>query len=204
MNSDKIQEKLKQFEDEIRAKVQAEQNKAMQEVNSFKQAEMEKYTDTALADAYEIIQKEVSQQQAVLNKASSEKTVELKKELFHRREEYTNQIFDEVRKKIEDFTASKEYLHFLEKTASELGENTPSMKENVLLVKESDLLMQEEIKKAFKKPCTIQQDEQITLGGLILENSKIGYVEDRSLDNALEEQRKWFCDHSGMTVDFGV
>lgn len=202
MNADKIQEKLKQFESEIQAKVREEKEKVQEEVNAFKYTEMAKYTDTALADTYEIIQKEVSQQQVVLNKAGSEKIVERKRELFRRREEYTKSVFESVRQKLVEYTKSEDYPNYLICTAQALGKEVPSENGNVLLMRQEDIYMTKELAIAFGKPCEIKATTELELGGLILENSEMGYVENRSMDSALEEQYRWFCDHSGMTVEF--
>lgn len=206
--NDNIGQKLELFKKEIMAKVSAEENKAEQELEQFKAHELQKYTDVALEDAYGLIQSEVARQQADLNKAAAEKAEQFRKRLLERRDGYTEDVFTEAEEKLKQFSAAdpetgkpaKAYLDFLLGCLKKMSEAVTGENETILFVRPEDLPFAEELKTAFGKPCKVEEDKKIVLGGVVARNDREGYYEDQSLSSRLQEQREWFCANSGMIV----
>lgn len=206
--NDNIGQKLELFQKEIMAKVSAEENKAEQELEQFKAHELQKYTDVALEDAYGLIQSEVARQQADLNKAAADKAEQFRKRLLARRDGYTEEVFSGAEEKLTQFSAvdpatgkpEKAYLDFLKGCLKKMSEAVTGENVTLLFVRPEDLPFAAELETAFGKPCKVEEDKKIGLGGVIARNDREGYYEDQSLSNRLQEQREWFCANSGMIV----
>lgn len=201
MSPDMIRQKLMQFQQELDAKVEAERQRQEKELQGFRQQELEKYADDALADAYQLIQGEVAQQDTLLNKAASEKRMERRKELFACREEYTRQVFAQVQQRLEAFAASPQYPAFLRELVAQMAQGCPAGEGSVLLLRREDLPRAQELLPLVGKGCQVQESEEIRLGGAVLQNRALGFRDDQSLDSRLREQQQHFCEESELSIE---
>lgn len=206
--NDNVSQKLEQFEEEIFAKVASIKKMADDEVEEFQVGELEKCQDVALEDSYGMIQSEVAKLEKDIHKIGAEKITKYRTFLFKRREQYRQEVFEKVRERLAIFSAvnpdtgsqSAEYKRFILQSAKKLGASASETNETILFIRKEDLLLEQEIKQAFAKPCKVQESDEIRLGGLSAENRVKGYQEDKSLESRLDEQFQWFCDNSKMTI----
>ena len=71
----------------------------------------------------------------------------------------------------------------------------------MLLVREADLPFADALRAAFGRPCEVRADASIRIGGLKASCEAKGLVADDTLDNRLQNQRGWFLEHAGLTLE---
>lgn len=180
------------MKEEITKQADAEANHILQEIEETKKNEKDKILMEAKKEAK--LHKE-----AMLKKLNSEKAMALSsynaektKALIDKRESYTLQLFEEVKEKLVAFCKSDAYSDFMKKKMSQY-----SFDEKVtVFVKKEDMKYEDMFKKQFD--CIVKEGP-ITIGGFKIE-TKRQVVYDESLDSALKDQRRWFEDHSLMTL----
>ena len=69
-----------------------------------------------------------------------------------------------------------------------------------MLVRAEDMQYSEELKKAYGKTVEVKASDEITLGGFILENTADALVVNETLEFALENQKTWFANNSGLMI----
>lgn len=71
----------------------------------------------------------------------------------------------------------------------------------VLSVREADLAYADALRAAFDRDCEVRADASIRIGGLKASCEAKGLLADDTLDSRLQDQRGWFLEHSGLTLE---
>lgn len=193
-------DKLKSFEDAIMQQAKKQCDAIDKQLEDYKQTELTSYEDDVLEDAYNIIQSEVSEIRAASTTEISQKTLEYKRALFAKRDEYSAKIFDAAKEKLLNFTKTPDYKAFLLSIVKNFSE-TATDGGVVITVKPEDEAFSAEIKQAYGADCTIETSKKIAIGGAILRNPANGLIYDETLDSKLFDQREWFHNNSGFTAE---
>ncbi len=194
-----IEEVVRYIEDEISKTADAECNSILAEVNEAKaKAEEELYKeakkDTQLQLASQLA--EIEAEAAIeISKSNSETT----KKLIAKREAYTEMVFAEVIRTLNEFTASKDYEAFLIKKAQKMAA-VCSLEGSAFLIRKQDEKYAAAISSAYGTKCEVKIDASITMGGFIFENALSHAVYDETLDAAFKDQHEWFANHSGLII----
>lgn len=192
-------DKLEQFEQAILQKAAAERQEILKAAQEQKSAELDKEENRLLEELYRKIQAEITQiKQDSIREVSAE-TLSVKKKLHQQREQYLIEMLANARVKLDAFVKSDDYAAFLLDKAQRLADEY-RFEDSTILLRGDDLIYADRIKETYGE-CHIRADEQITIGGMILENHARGIEVDLSLDTALAEQRDWFYHHSGMNIE---
>lgn len=121
---------------------------------------------------------------------------EIRSSLFRRREEITDEVFSEVKKKLVKYRQTEEYKNRLTRDALRLSELLGN-ETAVIYVGEFDKDKIDDIKSTLRD-VKVEISGDIKLGGLL------GVLEDRiydcTLDGRLEDARDEFIENSGMKV----
>ena len=128
----------------------------------------------------------------------SESHIERTKKLIEKRDGYVKTIFDEVREKLVAFTDSKDYVSFMHEKIKKIANNFNE--DSIMYIAKKDLSMKDELIKVFGKNIKVEVDEDITIGGFIVENKDLHLVVDETLDFALNSQKEWFNKNSGLII----
>lgn len=180
------------MKEQINKQADAEVNRIMNEISEIKEKEEEKVIAEAKKEAdlhlNAALKKLNSDKSLAISKYNSQKT----KTLIERRESYTEELFEEAKKKLIAFTEGTQYADFMKKKM-----NQYNFDEKVLVyVNERDMKFEKEFKNRFDCDLKITN---IEIGGFKIETQN-QVVFDESLDSALRDQRSWFEDHSMMTL----
>lgn len=108
-----------------------------------------------------------------------------KKEILMERERLTQQVFENVRQKLIDFTSTPAYVDYLVKTARSEHIRTGG----VICLRPEDMKYSSEIEKALTVFCSFKEDASIKIGGLSVLYEKNGVIDDKTLDQELEDAR---------------
>ncbi|MDD6348519.1 V-type ATP synthase subunit E [Intestinibaculum porci] len=173
--------------DAINAEVKKMEDEALQSM----QEEAKKDADLKLKQELEEIHSEAS---AEISETHTQRT----KKLIAKRDEYVAEVFKAAREKLVAFTNSAEYKDYLLKKAKAAADN--DFVDAVMLVRAEDMQYSEELKKAYGKTVEVKASDEITLGGFILENTADALVVNETLEFALENQKTWFANNSGLMI----
>jgi len=179
-------EKLDRFVNSVNAEVDEKISGIISEAEDVKKAKLEKAENEALQNAYNKIQRSVKETEAKYRRMLAMKQQQLRIDSLKHREALAEHIFESVKKKVSDFVVSDKYKNYIISLLNDIstGENS------VILISANDEKYIDALKKA--SGCTVKTDSSIEIGGLSVIDTQKGIVIDKTLDSALEEQRKNF------------
>lgn len=193
------EEKINKFYLAINHYAEEQRKKIEQEVLEFKRRELDEAEVEALTEAYQLIQKEMTEMRNRIFHEMAQREMDCRRELLAKRQRISDEVFDRTKKRLCEFTQSGDYAALLQKSAAKL-KNTFDKPGTVICVKSSDQRYEDQIKAAFGGDCAVKVDSGIQIGGLRAYNSEMGIMADETLDSLLEDQREWFEENSGMAV----
>ena len=168
------------------------------EVEQFRKQEIEKATQEGIKDAYELIQKEIGTKKSQIVSDIARREQNSRKELFIKRNEITQSVFDDVREKLKDFVNSDDYTQYLKRSAQQIAELFGD-NDCVVYIKEQDSNKVDMIKTIITD-CTVEFDESIELGGIKAYCKALNILADNTLDSKLDDEYAWFAENSGLKV----
>ena len=128
----------------------------------------------------------------------SESHIERTKKLIEKRESYVSEVFQSSEDKLIEFTSSKKYREFMLKKANKIINMIED--ECILYVLEKDLSLKDELLSLSNKIIDIKVSQDFKIGGMIGMNPDSSLIIDETLDFALENQREWFTQNSGLMI----
>lgn len=178
----------------------AERQKAAinSEVEDYKNKRIEQATEQGLNDAYQLIQRDIAKQKATIIVETSAMENRLRKRQFELRKTISDEVFEQAKKKLLDFTGSAAYVDSLRKSAEDAEELFGDAAVTVS-VAPKDIGYAEAIK-AILANAEITEDKDIRIGGIKVYCKSTGILADDTLDTKLRDQREWFIENSGLKV----
>lgn len=187
------------MKDEIERQAQNEEAAILDEVKAMEEEAYTTMKEEAKKDAELLLKQE---EEELISKASLEIAKshnERVKKLLVKRQEYEEKVFDEVCKQLMDFSKSKEYRTFLKEKIEKIKTTIDCQGANVY-VRPLDKQHEAFILECFEESIHLQSDESITLGGLRVSSKDNSLEVDETIDHALEQQKEWFIEHSGLVI----
>lgn len=184
---------IKSLADEECKKIDDETDKIRVERLNTLQGEAE-----ARYKAYE--EYEIDRIKADTNRELSAYEDKARKEITDLRNELCSNVFSEAFEAINKFTSSKEYKNILLESAKEIAKSFPEGNVEIYLC-ERDMVLGDEIKKAFSRDCKIIKSDDIKLGGIKAIDTKTNCLADDTLDTKLANQKDWFLEKSGLSIE---
>jgi V/A-type H+-transporting ATPase subunit E len=191
-----LDEKLKKFSAAIFKDAEEKRQQILKEIEDYRAVALEKAEQDILLEAYTLIQNEISDIKNQNSKSVSVKSMENRRNLIKKRDEITDRIFDEVKKRLIDYTKSPEYVSYLTKAA----ESSSKFDDAVIMLKKEDMGYGDIIIKTLGKQIPIQENKRISIGGIMIKSQKSGIIIDETLDERLKNQRTWFATNSNLTI----
>ncbi|MCH5297197.1 MAG: hypothetical protein J1E85_05960 [Ruminococcus sp.] len=121
------------------------------------------------------------------------------KELFLKRVEMTESVFNKAEEKLIKYTQTDEYSHKLIDSAKAISEIFGD-KNCTLNISEKDLGNADKISALFSGKAEVTADKSIKIGGIKGYCSELNIIADETLDSKLAAQREWFVENSGLSV----
>ncbi|HCC35511.1 MAG TPA: hypothetical protein DEQ02_07735 [Ruminococcaceae bacterium] len=192
------QDKIGKFVEAINKEAEKRKAQIENETELFIKQEIDKAENEALQESYELIQQKIVSLKQDIGRDLSRRELESRRRIFLRREEIENNVFDEARRRLSEFTKTGEYPALLRRSADKLAERTPEGAIYIFL-RPADMQFAELIKNANPR-IVIKEDIGIEIGGLKAENSDRTIIFDDTLDSRLQSRRAWFEENSGLTI----
>lgn len=194
-----IEERFEMIQKSVLDQAEAEAQKLRDEAKEFKDTAMKKAEADVLQELYSRIQDEITEIHTTATRSVSQKESKERQDLLLRREEITRTVFDQVKKRLLDFTKTPAYVDLMKEIAKELGARCP-MEGTIVMLRREDYHLAAKLGEYFGKNVRILADEAIRLGGIKVMNQSSGLFLDETLDSRLEDQKPWFYSHSGLTI----
>lgn len=196
-------EKLPILRERMLAKAEAESKAMKMQTERLRAERLEKAKSQALQEAYQFIQAQQGDMNVQATAAMSQTGMEMRKKLISQRDKCSEEIFQAVRRKLEEFSLSgKEYEEYLKTVFTEVVQNGRfSIKEAIVYISPRDMKYKELFQTVSPELCHIEADDKISIGGFILEEPVRGLLLDETLEEKLNRQKEWFYRSSGFTVE---
>jgi vacuolar-type H+-ATPase subunit E/Vma4 len=157
---------------------------------------IERYRQEATEEANVYIDMALSELKNSVVQNESQSKWKLKKDLFIKRAELVDGLFEQVKGDLMAFTQTEAYGTYLREKLAKLLPDHP-LQDTLILIKPSDKVLFETILPPLAR---LVLSENIHVGGFILKSADGIKERDETLDYALKVQREWFTTHS--TLDF--
>ena len=128
--------------------------------------------------------------------------------VIHRRNEFRGEqrlceelrSFHNIEFLLNEYTKTDSYREKLVSSAKEIAEAFDGGDVELFLRKE-DLVFSDDLKAIFKNGCVVTESDDIVYGGLRAADRKTHCLADDTLDTKLKEQKEWFLEHSGLSIE---
>ena len=185
--------------DEIEKVADREEKQILEEADALEKEAYAQMEAEAKKDAKRQLEKELA---AISSKASIDAAANLEqrtKKLVEKRDELVKNIFEQAKNKLIAFVESDEYKDYLIDHIQKIGQEY-QMTGCILNLRKEDMKYQKELVKAYGFDIEVKDNNQIHLGGFIIENPVTHVVCDETLETALENQKDWFYKTSGLMI----
>lgn len=170
------------------------------EVENFNQKELEKAKNEALEEAYALIQRETGRIKSKISIEYAEKEIAQRKELIEKRNQITEKVFEDARKKLTEFATSSLYQDWLVQKVQAALPLFQDADDLQLLVCARDASLRAKLLSALQNRAELIVSNEIQLGGFCLSSPSSGKILDDTLESRLENQHDWFLENSGLTI----
>ena len=194
-NDEQEEEKLNRFTLAVNEKIDEQIEQILSEAYVERDNILKAVEDTVLQEMYTKIQNQMKEIEINHKRIKSQSLQDNKKEILMHREMLSKRVFDNVEKRIIEFTESPDYLQYLCKLL--VGkEITSSM---VIRLSERDIKFKDEIAKTMNGEHEFEVDKSIKYGGLSIFDGDTLVIEDKTIDNSLLEEKEQFCYNYSFT-----
>ncbi|HJH62587.1 MAG TPA: V-type proton ATPase subunit E [Firmicutes bacterium] len=144
--------------------------------------------------------REAARIRAEAGREVSQHLMEGKRKIYLRRKQISQEVFDQVRARIAQYTASPEYPEHLEELLAAAMRQLPGAKRVSLRLRREDLPLLERLAQSIAPVEVDCQEGSFSLGGLALRCPELGLRVDCSFDNRLEELVSHFAESFGLSI----
>lgn len=184
--------KLDKFKEIVLEDAKDKKNAIEEATNKKKEDALEKAEENILEEAYKMIQNEVSEIKSDIGREISLHNIESRKEVLAEREHYVEAVFNAVKKQLNKFTKTEQYVTYLQKTYLDAEKTLGQITR--IYVSRPDI----DIVKKFIKNIEVKQDLRIVIGGLIAEND--GLIADYTFDKRIKSEREKFSNNILLNI----
>ncbi len=193
-----LEEKLKSFSAIVLDEANKQKEQKLSALEKEKNRCIDEKETELLTDAYEDIQKSVMRSRRENSERVLKVETEMKKELIMLREKIIDNVFDEVQKKLSDFTDSAEYEKWLiDRTKAACDEVGAGSRE--VYVSKKDIKFKDILEKSIDGISVMCTDDDF-IGGASVTNKDRNICVNYSMRDMLEEKRASFLQESGLSI----
>lgn len=193
-------EKLLHFTDVVVKDAVRESDAQRQLLAQTRTRTLERVQEEAKEAARAYYDREAARIRAEAGREISKHLMESKRKIYLRRKEIGAEVFDKVRARVAEYTASPEYFPHLRELLRTAAEQLPGAKRVYLRLRREDLPLGEELARAIAPVEVVCEEGAFSMGGLALSCPELGLQVDCSFDNRLEELAGHFAESFGLSV----
>lgn len=186
------------FKDEIKRISEQEMKEIKQEMEEMKERaiselkeEYKRESDSVISFQLQELEQDFARKKAKIYENANASLVKVRNQM-------QQQVFEEVKERLQEFTKQKEYEQLMCKKLQKLAQLNEG--EVVLQIAQQDESYIDTFVNAYGKECDVTVVDTISLGGFLLVCKQSRKIYDETLDTAIKEQEKWFFEHSGLVI----
>ena len=191
--------KFNNFLSTLEKYTQRQRSNTLEEMKKQEEIQLQKAEAEIIEEANAMIKKELV---AMKNKVAvevSRKELQERKKVSILRKEIMKDMFRECKKKLNEFTLSKEYEKSLEQYSRKISQ-TLDADDTQLYVKPEDIKFKEIILRGFGRNCKLDTAQDISIGGIRGYSPSKKLIADETLDAKLKEQEDWAAEKFGVLL----
>ena len=198
---DNIEEKLNTLSAMVMKNANEERERIMEETEDKYNTLISEKENDYLKEAYEIIQRSRSESERSAGEEILHAQMDSKKQVLLKREEIINNVMDEVKQRLGDFTRSGAYEKWLVKR-TETAVKEAGNGSKVIYVTGDDMRYAKKLKAAGgKSEITVEAaPERGFLGGVRVYNADRRISVDYSFKEMLSDEKQSFLKNSGLVI----
>ncbi len=193
-------EKLLHFTDAVTRGAARQRDTLRAQMAETRAKTLEQVREEAQEAARSHYDREAARIRAEAGREVSQHLMEGKRKIYLRRKQIGQEVFDQVRARIAQYTASPEYPKHLEELLAAAMRQLPGAKRVSLRLRREDLPLLERLAQSIAPVEVDCQEGSFSLGGLALRCPELGLRVDCSFDNRLEELVSHFAESFGLSI----
>lgn len=182
----------------IKKQALEKQESILNEISVMKANAIKNAEKKAKSDSEKLIREKLEEQRNEQRSSLAKKSQQAQKELFIKRLEMTDKVFEMAKAKLVEFTKTSAYNEKLLKSAKEIS-TLFGDESCIIYINEKDMDKADSIKAEFIS-AEIVADSSIVIGGIKGYCSAMNIVADETIDTKLYAQKDWFIENSGLKV----
>ncbi len=193
-----LEKRTQALVDEINRKVDS----LIEDSNKYYEDERERliteYQNEAREETSVYLEQELNELRINVQLKESQAKWKARKDLFIKRQNMVDELFDSISKKLIAHSQSTKYDAWIKEKLVQEFEKATDKNPVVIEFKPIDKPMIERLAKPYGDKVKCEARETIFIGGYIVTFPTMGIEEDNTLDVKLKEQKEWFAIHSGL------
>ncbi len=169
-------------------------NQINYEIHAMEEKQIQIYEEGLKKEVESFKERELNDLKKLAATLSSQSKLKIQRELLQYREKLVEDLFVEAKKRINKFVTGNEYREFLKKQLSDI-----KVQNGIFYVRLEDIEIMRDVLSEAKFNAEVQS-ENIQLGGFRYVQQEERLEIDSTLDQKLENQRRWFESQSGLIV----
>lgn len=186
------------FKEEIQDVSNLEIESLRQEMEHIQASILKEMREDAQKKADLLLEQELQELKSDYATKISQVSTDYHKLLMKKRDELATCVFEDVKKELQVFVDSEQYVPFLMKKIEQVKEELPY--KAILYVGKKDEKFLEELLTKCYQGTEGKIDPHIQIGGFRLEYEDRGVIVDETLDFHLEKEKEWFYTNSGLKI----
>lgn len=196
----KIEEKFNKFSYMVMKQADAKKKELISEAEKDSIETITEKEIMFLKKAYGQIHESLVRIEKDHNEEVSKAILESKQTLFNRREEILQQVFSNVKEKLQAFKSNDEYENYMIKTILQALELT-GQGEILIYADSDDIPLVEEIRTKSGTRFELFESEEQLVGGCVICNKTKGLMYDYSFIDRLNAERASFLENYELSID---
>lgn len=198
-----LNEKLNRFSAAVLSDAQKKRAEIEEENELIKKKKNDEAQNEFLKEAFEKIQSAVTDIRRENNEKVLMAEVNARRELFSEREKIIDNVFNEVKERLSEFTKTEEYGKWLVKRIEAAAEETGSGNKTVYVRSEDEQLLKCLINDISDKggKIEIKKTDENIIGGVKVLNNERGIIADYTFDEILAGKKNDFLNKSGLSIE---
>jgi vacuolar-type H+-ATPase subunit E/Vma4 len=190
-------QKLSKFLSAMQKEAEKRRDLISRDTEKFKKNEIKKIKHEALKEAGVIIRDKEQELKTNLAKKVTAEKLQNRNKIILKREELTEELFNEVKDKLIDFTKTPDYI---EKVKRDVESVKDSLTGKITVKSKADDKAVSEIKSLFPQGTNFETDSNIKLGAIIIVLEDKKQILDFTFDADLESQKEKFREESNLKI----
>ncbi len=192
-NEDEI---LRYFQKEIEEVSHRQIKKLQNEIDTIKTKELERIEKEVKSEINATLGRDLEELKIKHRQTLHEIKTTTRRDLINFREDLLEQVLTEVTKKVQAFVKSEKYLALMKQKLTSISFG----KQAILHISKKDQGLKTFLHDHYHE-YPVKEDDNIKLGGFLVELIDLGTTLDETIDHKLEIKKQWFYEHSHLFLE---